>query len=140
MKYRTFLLCECIFFVTELCRNSRTMNDSDYGTQTKTIGCSSGHVCLNIRDVIATEEDIFRYKPGNQKWYIPNTFRVPTASHDVEHEQQFAVAPESRSLNSRSLRNRLELVRSSKLTIVKMEIIKKIKIIRIAFGRRNIGH
>lgn len=52
-----------------------------------------GHVSLNVRDVIAGEEDIFRYRTGNQKWYIPSTFRVPTASYDVEVEQRLSDSP-----------------------------------------------
>lgn len=37
-----------------------------------------GHVKTNVRDAIKPDEDIFRYRDGSQKWYIPTTFRTPT--------------------------------------------------------------
>lgn len=66
-----------------------------------------GHVSMNIRDVIAAEEDIFRYRSGEQKWFIPNSFRTPTASHDVDRAQTFTLAPETRQ---NRLANRLALI------------------------------
>lgn len=45
---------------------------------------------INIRDIASADEDIFRYKAGNKRWFVPERYRTPTRAYDVDFFDQQA--------------------------------------------------
>lgn len=47
-----------------------------------------GPFTINVRDCCGNDEDIFRFKPGHNKWHIPIRYMKPTPDYDLVKPEQ----------------------------------------------------